>query len=155
MITGHRPNKLGGYAIDNPKAIYIKKEIKSILNNLNEIVPITGVTGMAIGSDQYFAQVCIDLEIPYLSYIPFEGQENAWSTPVKEKYHQLLASSLDIVEVSNGNYTPKKMKLRNIAMANSADIAIAVWDGSETGGTYHCISYLQSKGKVPIIVIEV
>jgi len=154
MITGHRPNKLGGYYKGNLNTIRIKKEIKELLNNLNEIVPLTGITGMAIGSDQYFAQACLELEIPYDSYVPFDGQEGLWPTPVKDEYNSLLLQSRDIVKVSQGNYTPKKMKLRNVAMSDEADIAIAVWDGSRGGGTYHCISYLQSKKKVPIIFIE-
>jgi len=154
MITGHRPNKLGGYSADNPIAKKVQGEIRNLLNNLNEIVPVTGITGMAIGSDQYFARACLDLEIPYISYIPFEGQDNLWPTPTREDYNYLISQSLDIVKVSDGNYTPKKMKLRNIAMSDDADLAVAVWDGSKNGGTYHCISYLRSKGKVPIIFIE-
>ena len=154
MITGHRPNKLGGYSKDNKIAKKVRSQILSLLNNLNELVPVTGITGMAIGSDQYFAESCLDLEIPYISYVPFEGQDNLWPTPVREQYHFLLSQSIDIIKVSDGNYTPKKMRMRNMAMSDNADLAIAVWDGSKNGGTYQCISYLRQEAKVPIIFIE-
>ena len=154
MITGHRPVSLGGYSADNSKAQRIKKELTVLLNNLNEIVPVTGLTGMAIGTDQYFARACLDLGIPYIAYVPFEGQENVWPTPAREEYSYLLSQSIDVIKVSPGNYTPKKMKLRNKALADDADIAVAVWNGKKIGGTYHCVSYLREQGKVPIIFIE-
>ena len=155
MITGHRPSKLGGYCNDNPIAKKVKSDIKNILINANDSVSITGITGMAIGADQYFAEVCFELDIPYIAYVPFPNQEKMWPNPVKSKYYDLLSQSLDIVQVSDGNFTPKKMQLRNIAMSNDADMAIAVWNKKKAGGTYNCISYLRQQKEVPIIFIEV
>ena len=154
MITGHRPSNLGGYSPDNLNAKRILNEISVLLNNINEVVPVTGLTGMAIGTDQYFANACLNLDIPFVAYVPFEGQENVWPTPAREEYRYLLSQSIDVIKVSQGNYTPKKMKLRNQALADDADLAIAVWNGEKKGGTYHCVSYLRKQAKVPIIFIE-
>ena len=83
------------------------------LNELNDLAPIEGITGMAIGVDQDFAEICMDLDIPFLAYIPFVGQENNWPVPVKAEYQNILERSEDIIVVNEGGYTPKKMMERN------------------------------------------
>ena len=154
MVTGHRPIKIGGYDRDNPIRSRINEQVRNILRNVNEVIPVTGITGMAIGTDQDFALICKELEIPYFSYVPFEGQESVWPAIAKDEYYDLLGSSEEVVYVNNGNYTPKKMQLRNEAMVNNSDLAIAVWNGDTRGGTYNCISYLKKTKKVPIIYVE-
>lgn len=37
------------------------------------------------------------------------------------------------------------MQSRNEWMVNRSNIVIALWDGSEKGGTYNCLKYAKSK----------
>lgn len=153
MITGHRPSKIGGYDFDNPIRIKIRDKIKNILLEHKKIhKEIVCISGMAIGVDQDFCSVCLDLKIPYIAYVPFNGQENIWPTPAKNFYKELLNKAKAIKTVSKGGYSPKKMQIRNEAMANDCDMAIAIFDGTN-GGTCNCVNYLK-KIKKAIIVID-
>lgn len=155
MVTGHRPNKIGGYNKENYFRSKIRNIMRAVLNELEDIVPIRCVTGMAIGSDQDFAEVCYELDIPYDAYVPFDGQEMNWPNPAKEDYYRLLDSADDVIKVNSGSYSPKKMKERNIAMVDSSDLMICVWDGQKSGGTYHTIDYNRRSKKIPSFIIKV
>ena len=147
MITGHRPHRIGGYDSDNKTRQYVRKKIREILQAYKELDDdIIGISGMALGADQDFCEVCIELGIPYLAYVPFEGQESVWPDPAKKKYQNLLDQAKETTVVSKGSYSPKKMQIRNIAMADACDIAIAVWDGT-AGGTANCYKYLEKLDK--------
>jgi len=154
MVTGHRPNKLLGYDKNNPVRKYIfniMSEVLSILKNKHK--KIIAISGMAQGTDQDFCLVCLSLDIPYLSYVPFKGQENMWPEQSKKEYKELLNKSCEVKIISEGKYSPKKMQIRNESMSNDCDIAIAVWDGKDHGGTFNCVRYLKSTEK-PIIHIN-
>ena len=154
MVTGHRPSKIGGDSKDNPVRAKIIQKIKFLINELNDLAPIEGITGMAIGVDQDFAEICMDLDIPFLAYIPFVGQENNWPVPVKAEYQNILERSEDIIVVNEGGYTPKKMMERNVKMLEDCDIIIAVWDGEESGGTYHTVNENRKSFQKPMIHIK-
>lgn len=147
MITSHRPHRLGGYDENNPIMTFVKKQTKNILEKLKATDDIIGISGMAIGGDQIFCKVCLELNIPYIAYLPFAGQELKWSTAAQKQYKELISKAKQVIIVSPGNYSPRKMQLRNEAMAKDCDISIGVWDGKTYGGTYNCIKYLKSIGK--------
>ena len=58
-VTGHRPNKLYGYNLNNKKNIELKEKFKKILieNNCTE-----AITGMALGVDTIFALAVLELK---------------------------------------------------------------------------------------------
>ena len=151
--TGHRPDKLPnketGYKLPNPTYIHVCQEIEKALKQFQ---PTKCISGMALGSDQYFASVCIKLGIDWIAAVPFEGQEKAWPQQSQKTYHQLLKRASEIVIVSPGGYSPEKMQIRNCWMTDKADQMIAIWDGTK-GGTKNCIDYAQSIGK-PIYFID-
>lgn len=139
--TGHRPDKLGGW---DPceKHTKIKNAIRSVLQAL----PVSGaISGMALGVDTWFAEVCIELRIPLLAAIPCDGQESRWPKESQDHYHRLLAHAEKIV-VSPGPYAAWKMQVRNIYMVDHCDLLLAVFDGS-AGGTKNCVDYALQSGK--------
>ena len=85
--SGHRPNKLGGYQIPNPKYNQISWKLKEILE---ELKPECCMSGMALGYDQILANVCSYLSIPWLAAVPFIDQEKAWPKEAQNTYHRLL-----------------------------------------------------------------
>ena len=58
-ITGHRPDKLYGYNLNNPRYKELFKRFKELLieNNCTE-----AITGMALGADMLFALAVIKLK---------------------------------------------------------------------------------------------
>lgn len=156
-ITGHRPDKLGhDYDLKSPLLMRLRREIihKVAVLRLENKFPVNTVfiTGMALGVDTLFAEIAIDLKIPFIAAIPFVGQHLRWPFKSREKYNSLLAKATEIVNVSGDDqYKPEYMQLRNMWMVDNCDHLIAIWDGS-SGGTANCVRYAQ--GKKPIIQIN-
>jgi uncharacterized phage-like protein YoqJ len=148
-ITGHRPNKLGGYKVPNPTYIRVCRKIEQNFKQLN---PEKIISGMALGVDQWAAYIAIKMRIPFVAAVPFEGQEIAWPSGSQELYHKVLAKASEIVIVSSGGYKSSKLQTRNKWIVDYSDKLLAVWDGTE-GGTGNCISYAKSV-KREIIYID-
>lgn len=143
-VTGHRPNKLGGYS---PEAY--RKLLALAMNQVIKLQPSLVITGMALGWDTAIAEACFQLNVPYLAAVPFKGQECLWPALSQYKYRNLLFHAQEVVIVSTGSYSAGKMNKRNRFMVDKADSVLALWDGTQ-GGTGNCVAYAKLKGK-PII----
>lgn len=147
-VTGHRPNKLYGYDLNN----YMWKMLRmKIANALIDNHCTRLHCGMALGVDTIAALSCLDLKsdgynIELVACIPFEGQENKWPYKSIEQYRYLLSKCDHKVIVCDGGYAPYKMQVRNKYMVDNSDLVLAVWDGSD-GGTANCVRYAESKNK--------
>ena len=139
-FTGHRPDKLGGYKLPNDTYIKVCRDIDWLLKELN---PEKVISGMALGVDQWAANIAYKLGIPFIAAIPFEGQELAWPEASQKTYRILRKLASEEVIVSQGGYSADKMQVRNIWMVDNCDSLIAVWDGSK-GGTGNCVEYAKS-----------
>lgn len=150
-FTGHRPNKLGGYDEPNPVRDQIRAALRELLAELH---PAKAISGMALGVDQWAAEMCIELEIPFIAAVPFDGQEDRWPPWSREKYAKLLKESCEMVKVCSAGYAPEKMQKRNEWMVDHCDVLIAVWDGT-SGGTANCVRYAESIGKRIIMIAPI
>jgi uncharacterized phage-like protein YoqJ len=139
-FTGHRPDKLGGYKLPNPTYIKVCRDIDLLLKELN---PEKVISGMALGVDQWAANIAYKLGIPFVAAIPFEGQELAWPEASQKTYRVLRKLASEEIIVSSGGYSADKMQVRNIWMVDNCESLIAVWDGSK-GGTGNCVEYAKS-----------
>lgn len=147
-FTGHRPNKLGGYG---PSATQdrVRAKLREVLGGLR---PTWGISGMALGVDQWAAEVCVEMQVPFTAAVPFNGQESRWPEDSQRRYRELLAKASDVVVVSDGGYEAWKMQRRNQWMVDNADVLVAVWDGSP-GGTANCVKYARdTRGRCKSIV---
>jgi uncharacterized phage-like protein YoqJ len=145
--TGHRPNRLGGYCADNPVRLFIRKELKKILECYKERYDrVIGIHGLALGFDTDFANTCLELKIPYEAYAPFKDQDSKWFAQSQEEYRFLVNNADKFIIVSEGSYSPAKMHERNKVMVDKCDLLISCWNGDESGGTWNCIKYAEKKG---------
>lgn len=138
--TGHRPDKLGGYS-EAVTARLVDLARAALLHYRPEKV----ISGMALGWDTALALAALELGIPLIAAIPFEGQEKAWPAVSQARYRDILSRATEIVIVSAGRYSGWKMQVRNEWMVDRCDILLALWDGSE-GGTRNCLRYAERKG---------
>jgi uncharacterized phage-like protein YoqJ len=146
-ITGHRPDKLGGYG---PSAMqeWVRKKLRE---NLRELGTTRLYTGMALGVDTWAAQIAIEEKIPFVAALPFPNQGQHWPFESHMRHRELLLRAAEVVCVSSGPYSPKKMQLRNEYMVDCADCVLGVYDGS-SGGTANCLEYARRRGKNTIII---
>lgn len=142
-VTGHRPNKLGGYKVPNPLYDLV---MVGLYQAFLELKPTYVITGMAIGLDQWAAELCINMNIPFVAAIPFDGQDAIWPPYAKTKYHWLLSQAAYRYTICEGGYEPWKMQKRNEWMINSCHQVVAAFDGTP-GGTANCLTYAITNGK--------
>lgn len=143
-FSGHRPNKLGGYKLPNPTYNLVCQKIEK---ELIQLAPAQVISGMALGVDQWAANIALKLKIPFIAAVPFIGQEKAWPKESQLIYQKLLKYAAETIIVSPGNYDKYKMQIRNEWMVNKCDVLIAVYNGDKSGGTANCVNYAKSLNK--------
>lgn len=152
-FTGHRPAKFGGarWVVTDR----LKRRLRALRGDYQEPRRrILCVSGMAVGFDQWAAQACVDLGIPFDACVPFAGQESRWPHSDREVYRRLLAKARAIETVSKRAPTrgtsiaavAKMMQDRNERMVDRADLVLAAWNGT-VGGTANCLAYAREKNK--------
>jgi uncharacterized phage-like protein YoqJ len=148
-VTGHRPDKLGGYNTPNPLYDLV---IKGLVDAFEKLKPAYVISGMALGVDQWAAEVCLNMGIPFVAAIPFIGQEKIWPPKSQIKYHLLLSKAFAKYVICEEGFAPWKMKKRNEWMVDSCQQVVAVWNGTK-GGTASCVEMAHAKGK-PIHYVQ-
>ena len=130
IVTGHREYKLiqNGYDIE-----WIRQSIENILLEVHQFHPIC-YSGMADGVDLIFCQTCLDLNLPYIACIPFDGQEDYMTMYHKSVRENLISKAKEI------------KKVKNSWMVEHGDTAIVVWDGNK-GGTHNVVQQLVENKK--------
>jgi uncharacterized phage-like protein YoqJ len=112
MVTGHCPNKLKNeYDLKGPLSRWLKNQIVAVLENEK---PSKVISGVALGVDQLFALICLEMNIPVIAAIPCDNQDKIWPQQSKELYHSILNNSLvESHVICPGPYAPWKMQKRN------------------------------------------
>lgn len=156
-VTGHRPQRLGGFSPNNPLMQAIKTRLSALLSQLHDHgFEVIGISGMALGVDQAFARACLALSIPFHAYIPFPGQERIWPTHSQLAYQRLLgqASACVVVchEALSSHDVRRALLARNSAMVADAQAAIAIWDGSP-GGTADAVRKFRAANR-PLLMLH-
>ena len=155
-VTGHRPDRLLGYDLNNVGWQTLKDQFKYLLTR--EGIE-RAITGMALGTDMVFAYAVFELQdegypIKLVAAIPCKNQDALWNEESKRMFHEILERADEVVYVSEEEYTKGCLEARNRYMVDNSDEVISVWDGKPKGGTFHCISYAKKVGK-PIHEIKV
>lgn len=157
-LTGHRPDKLGGYRKGREPTRMELNVKNSIREKFEEEEPDYAIIGMAQGVDTLGAEACVEISLPFDAYIPFEGQDRVWPMFARTRYTNLLYKARKVVIVSKKLPRTKQeaarfMDDRNHRMVDVGRKLLAVWNGDTYGGTYNCYRYAVRVGK-PIIRID-
>lgn len=156
-VTGHRPSKLNGYnRYDNTNLI---KVISTAIEDFISKGYDTFIGGMALGVDMWFGQEVVNLRdtkyphIKFIAAIPCKNQFSVWKNQRSiEEWHELVERADSSYYITDTDYTPSCMEIRNRWMVDNASHVLAVWDGT-AGGTYNCIKYAEERG-LPITRIN-
>lgn len=166
-FTGHRPNKLYGYDLNNENYNILKTRLYSILSNeISNNDADTFITGGAIGFDTLAFDVIRELINGYggnhILAIPFEKQATKWPKESQIVYKEMKKFSTciyvddyekyNVKGIKGGEYHPIKMQKRNEWMVDNCDLLIGCWDGVKKGGTWNCLKYAKKLNKEIIII---
>lgn len=137
-FTGHRPQKLAAPAS-------VKARIRKFLVDQQSMHgDLLVISGGALGVDQFAAEVCIALDIPFVFILPFPIQVMSARWPSSSRQHlQSLQSHAVKSYVTQSKFSMSGYQRRNEVMVDHADLLCAVYNGT-SGGTANCIRYAQS-----------
>jgi uncharacterized phage-like protein YoqJ len=88
---GHRPNELGGYDNDT-----LAKLTCFAVETLEKLGATEIVSGMGLGFEQALALAAIELKLPLIAAVPFEGQQKVWTEKSQELYHSLCGKRWEL-----------------------------------------------------------
>lgn len=155
MVTGHRPDKLGGYGWGVFASLVAFAE-EQILAEAPKIV----VSGMALGWDLAVAVAAIRLreqgmDIRLRSVLPFASQYVKWRDPKAAFiWTKVLCKADEVILLQRGAPNGSVQAIfwldeRNHAMVDMSEKVIALWNGS-SGGTKNCLGYARYRAR-PIV----
>jgi len=129
-ILGPKPYSLGGHDASGELRSKIQKSISFILDGLEkEDKVVLGLTGLSLGLEQDFAQICKDKGISYNVYLSHDSVDAQWEhlpSNICEKYNELLENAHSSIVLDDGGYSPKKIVHRQLRILKDSDIVIYV-----------------------------
>lgn len=150
--TGHRPTRLGlGYDKSSRESLrlFAIENIQRLREEGLNIVDI--VSGMAQGWDQALAEAAIELELNLIAAVPFVGMEAKWPADAKKRFSDILAKAKWVANVCDPGYAAWKFIKRDHWMVNHCTHLLALWDGSQAGGTWQTVNYAMQDKSKPVI----
>lgn len=142
-ITGHQ--KLA----DPSEWERVKREIETIL--LRSPQPLVGISCLALGADQIFADLVLKCGGALEAIVPFDGYEATFTnTFAKQEYQRFLAQSSRVETLVKEASDEQAFFDAGKRVVDLSDCIIAVWDGKPAaglGGTADVVRYAQEKGK--------
>ena len=77
-ITGHRPQKIGGYDKFSPQRIVIYKQLEAFISSQLPLGKTTLVVGGALGVDTDAVEIALKIGMPYILCAPCTNQDSPW-----------------------------------------------------------------------------
>lgn len=150
FFTGHR-------AIPLADKENICAKLSEICINLITNYGVTDfVAGGALGFDTLAAIEILRLKskYPHISlhiYIPCKNQTAKWKPKDVDVYNYIKENADSVVYITDSDYLPGCMQMRNRAMVNDAFFGIAYCTNT-TSGTYNTVKYAREKGRNVFVI---
>ena len=156
--TGHRPKAfLFGYNERSDGFVKLKSDLMRIVTVLYQKGVTKFYTGMAEGSDIWFAETVLEAkkvfeDIELYAVIPFPDQKNSMSNDFKARYDSIMKQVKDVI-CTSPCYSKDCFKIRNYSLVDHSHVVVAIYDRdnpkSGTGQTYR---YALRQNKKVIVV---
>lgn len=110
-----------------------------------------GLTSLAVGADQTFAEVMAALGLPYEAIIPCSGYENTFADdPARDRFHRLRAGAAHVEQLPFGEPSERAFMEAGRYIVTHCEMLFAVWNGLPArglGGTADIVSLAESVGQ--------
>lgn len=137
-ITGHQE-------LEN--ADWVRQEILRVL--YVQTPPLVGITSLAVGADQIFAQAVLDCGGDLQVIIPMEGYSQSLDADGLKEYEQLIAQASSVQLLPEAVSEEESYFAAGKRIVELSDVLIAVWDGKPAaglGGTGDVVKYAKLQG---------
>jgi hypothetical protein len=146
-ISGHQ--ELG----DSATVAWIRAALGDVLTRK----PLQlGLTSLAAGSDQLFASVLLERQIPFDVIIPCLHYDTTFNDITLPRYRELLAKARQQTTLAFPSPSEQAFWTAGRQIVDGSDFLIAIWDGQEArglGGTGDVVSYALDAGH-PVLHID-
>jgi len=139
-ITGHQKLE------DESAWAWVHEKLVSCLVSLK--TPLIGVTSLAIGADQLFANVILkcggNLEI----ILPFPNYADTFNTEARKEFERLLEQSNQVDILPKVSSEEMAYLRAGEEIVERVDLLFAIWDGRPAaglGGTADIVKYARAK----------
>lgn len=115
-----------------------------------------GVTSLAVGADQLFAEGVLRHRGTLHAIVPFPGYERAFSSQHDlSTYRQLLRDATHVEILAQYGSDEEAYLTAGRAVVDKADLLVAVWDrepAAGLGGTADVVLYAEQVGRKSILL---
>lgn len=131
--------------------------VRTQLKNAVRINSITrGITSLAVGTDQLFASLLLQLKVPYTVIVPSRDYERTFDHRTVLRYKALLNAADEIQELGYPEPSERAFLDAGKAIVDDSNLLIAVWNGLPAkglGGTADVVNYARRRSR-PVIHIN-
>jgi hypothetical protein len=111
-----------------------------------------GITSLAVGADQHFAKIVLELGGAIEVIVPFPGYETRFGNEEDHSaYHQFLGAARAVLTLPRVDDDDQRSYLAaGQQVVDRSDLLLAVWDGKPAvgpGGTADIVAYADSRRK--------
>jgi hypothetical protein len=128
----------------------------ALQHELAQLVPLVGLTSLAAGADQIFAQCVLDLGGELSVIVPSKRYEETFASPDDlANYRRLLSVAASTVELNHSAPSEAAYWDAGRHVVEQAKVLVAVWDGlpaAGLGGTADVVKYATELGREVIVV---
>ncbi|MPZ67974.1 MAG: hypothetical protein GEU71_00400 [Actinobacteria bacterium] len=148
-VTGHQEVPSG---VDR----LLQAEIRGLVESRSPASGFIGVTSLAAGTDQLFADVILELGGSLHVVLPCLGYETTFSdSKTLDHFEDLLGHAEEVEKLTFPSPREEAFLAAGKRVVDLSDILLAVWDGKPArglGGTADIVNYAGSVGR-PIRVL--
>lgn len=133
--TGHRPQHLAPHARE-----WACHKLHAAARWLrNEHGTRVGISGMALGTDLWWARAALAAGLDLHAYLPFPAQADRWPADQRAEWQWLLDQAAAVKMVSTVDPASRQdaarmLHARNDAMLADSAAVVAVWDPAKSSG---------------------
>lgn len=137
-VTGHQ-------TLDEEQGwVVIRSELHDKLTSASK--PLVGLSSLAPGADQVFAQEILRIGAELIAVLPFASYREKVPADGRHRFDTLLARSRDVVALEGGSTDEESYMKAGCYIVDHCDRLLAVWDGHPAagfGGTADVVQYAQ------------
>lgn len=147
--TGHRPQHLTARERD-----WVRRELARVTRKLRDEHGMrVGISGMAVGADQWWAAELVNTGVSLHAHVPFPQQPDRWCQADRDEWRRLLDLAASVTYYGD-HYDVKLLHARNAGMLAACDVVVAVYKPSKSsGGTASAVRSARQR-RLPIVLLN-
>lgn len=132
---------------------FVRDGIAAVLTRAD--APIVGLSSLAVGADQLFAELVLDAGGDLKVIVPSDEYESTFDADGRARYVALLAAAREVEKLTFPAPTEAAFLAAGRRIVDECELLIAVWDGLRArgvGGTADIVEYARRLGR-PVEVV--